>query len=171
MSTILKASQKDAETISILAKKTFLESHSLSANPRDIDTYIQKHYSLEAMREDLSSETNIYFLIKHGIEPAGYSKIVLDTPFQSHKTVNSTKLDRIYILEKYYGFGLGKELLDFNIDLAKSKGQSDIWLYTWKENHRAIAFYQKLGFEIIGSHDFKISETHINPNHLMLLKF
>ncbi|MFT5883868.1 MAG: ribosomal protein S18 acetylase RimI-like enzyme [Arcticibacterium sp.] len=171
MSTILKASQKDAETISILAKKTFLESHSHSANPSDIDTYIQKHYSLEAIRENLSVETHIYFLIYHGTEPAGYSKIILNTPFQGHKNSLSTKLDRIYILEKHYGFGLGKDLLDFNIDLAKSKCQSEIWLYTWKENQRAIAFYRKVGFQIIGSHDFKISETHVNPNHLMLLKF
>ncbi|MFT4733986.1 MAG: ribosomal protein S18 acetylase RimI-like enzyme [Algoriphagus sp.] len=170
MSTILKVSLEDAETISLLAKKTFLESHSHSANQSDIDSYVEKHYSLDAISEDLSIEANIYFLIYYGKEAVGYSKVVLNTSIQDHEKSLSTKLDRIYILEKFYGFGLGKKLLDFNLNLAKAKNQSDVWLYTWKGNHRAIAFYQKVGFEIIGSHDFKISETHANPNHLMLLK-
>ena len=46
-----------------------------------------------------------------------------------------------------------------------------MWLFVWKENHRAINFYNKAGFKIFGSHDFKLSETHANPNHVMFLKY
>ena len=169
MSSILRAGKKDAETISILAQKTFLESHSHSASTEDINQYILKQYSVSALKKNLAASANLYYIIYNKDEAVGYSKIVLNSPFENHKNINSTKLDRIYILENYYGKGLGKELLTFNLDLARSNGQSDIWLYTWKENHRGISFYKNIGFEIIGSHDFKISETHVNPNHLMLL--
>jgi ribosomal protein S18 acetylase RimI-like enzyme len=47
--------------------------------------------------------------------------------------------------------------------------EAGVWLYVWKENHRAVAFYQKMGFEIVGEGLFKISETHYNPNHVMYL--
>jgi ribosomal protein S18 acetylase RimI-like enzyme len=46
-----------------------------------------------------------------------------------------------------------------------------MWLFVWKENQRAIHFYKKAGFHIIGSYDFRLTETHSNPNHQMLLKY
>ena len=46
-----------------------------------------------------------------------------------------------------------------------------MWLYVWTENHRAVNFYNNLGFKIVGEYDFKIFETHSNPNHQMLLSY
>jgi len=46
-----------------------------------------------------------------------------------------------------------------------------MWLFVWTENHKAINFYKKAGFKIVGQHDFQISATHSNPNHQMLLTF
>jgi diamine N-acetyltransferase len=80
-------------------------------------------------------------------------------------------MERLYLLKQFYNLKLGAALLHFNIDLSKRNNQAGMWLFTWKENMRAVNFYQKNGFVIIGSHDFKISETHSNPNHLMLLRF
>jgi ribosomal protein S18 acetylase RimI-like enzyme len=82
-----------------------------------------------------------------------------------------TKLERLYLLKEFYGRNLGAELFNFNLNLSKEAGEKGLWLYVWKGNDRAIRFYQKQGFEIVGSHDFKISETHHNPNHQMFLKF
>ena len=81
------------------------------------------------------------------------------------------KLDRLYLLQEHYGKKLGYQLMDFNLQLARRENQEGIWLYTWIENHRAISFYQKFGFEIVGEADFKISENHVNPNHIMFLDF
>lgn len=40
-----------------------------------------------------------------------------------------------------------------------------------EKNHRAVNFYLKTGFQITGSYDFKLSDTHSNPNHRMLLLY
>ena len=55
--------------------------------------------------------------------------------------------------------------------LSKKKQQKGIWLAVWVENKRAIKFYQKAGFKIVGKYDFQISKTHSNPNHIMYLKY
>ena len=81
---------------------------------------------------------------------------------------NITKLERIYLLKEFY---LGAELFEYNVRLAKENNQKGMWLFVWVENERAVNFYKKNGFVIIGSHDFKISETHSNPNHQMFLGF
>jgi ribosomal protein S18 acetylase RimI-like enzyme len=46
-----------------------------------------------------------------------------------------------------------------------------VWLAVWTENHRAIDFYKKIGFKKVGDYDFKISENHSNPNHILYLEF
>jgi ribosomal protein S18 acetylase RimI-like enzyme len=61
--------------------------------------------------------------------------------------------------------------MQFNIDYSREQGQAGMWLFTWTGNERAVDFYKKVGFTIIGSHQFKLSETHYNPNHQMLLQY
>jgi len=46
-----------------------------------------------------------------------------------------------------------------------------MWLFVWIENIRAINFYLKTGFKIIGSHNFNITTTHSNPNHQMYIEY
>ena len=59
----------------------------------------------------------------------------------------------------------------FRSKLAQEKKQSGIWLEVWIENFRAIKFYKKVGFEIVGKANFTVSETHSNPNYIMFLEF
>jgi ribosomal protein S18 acetylase RimI-like enzyme len=75
------------------------------------------------------------------------------------------------LLKEYYDLSLGKALFNFNISLAKNNKQSGVWLAVWIENHRAISFYKKMGFKRVGNYDFKISENHSNPNHILYLEF
>jgi diamine N-acetyltransferase len=161
--TIIKADIKDSHLLSDLARQTFIESHGNSAKAEDINSYI-------AEKKELINERNSYHLIFHTNQPAGFSNIILNFPYADSPLENIAKLERIYILKEFYEFKSGQQLLDFNVNLAKENRQHAMWLYVWKENPRAIRFYEKNGFIITGSHDFKISETHSNPNHQMLLK-
>src|SRR6185295_4739462 len=102
---------------------------------------------------------------------AGYSKIILDTPYPGSQIKNIAKLERFYLLKEFYDLKLGLKLFQFNIELSKTNDQNGIWLFVWKENQRAVNFYKRSRYLIIGSHDFKISETHANPNHQMFLRF
>jgi len=171
MTSIVKASEKDSALVSEIGRDTFLESHGHSASPEDVSNYVAEKYSEAVLRQELSDPKNIYYIIYHDKRPAGYSKIIFNLPYENSPVQNIAKLERIYLLKEFYDLKLGMELLQFNIELSKKNDQAGIWLYVWKENPRAVNFYIKAGFEIIGSHDFKISETHSNPNHQMLLRF
>ena len=171
MTSIIKAKDKDFSLLADLGRESFLESHGRSASPEDIDTYAKENYTVEVFKKEISDPKNIYHIIYCDDQPAGYSKIVFNVPHSNIPLENVTKLERIYLLEKFYGLKLGFELFKFNLELSKKNDQAGMWLYVWKENKRAISFYEKTGFKIIGSHDFKISETHSNPNHQMILLY
>ena len=171
MISIVKAGVKDAALLSGLATQTFTESHGHSAAAADIEAYVSKNYTPAMLQAELEDPANIYHIQYYHKLPVGFSKIVLNSPYEGSPGKAITKLERIYLLKSYYGTNLGPALMDFLIHLMKKEKQTGVWLYVWKENNRAIRFYEKKGFTITGSHDFPISPTHSNPNHRMLLEF
>lgn len=171
MYEIIKATEKDTALLVTLATTTFLQSHGHSAPAADINNYIAEKYNEDVLKEELNDPENIYHIIYHNEKPAGYSKIIFNHAYQNSAVQNITKLERIYILQEFYSLKLGLALLQYNIALAKQNQQTGLWLYVWKENTRAFNFYTKAGFIIIGSYNFKISATHANPNHQLLLRW
>lgn len=171
MISIVKASIADLPLIADIGKRTFIESHGHSAPPEDIARYVEEKFSNEVIKTELSDTNNIFHIIYHENKPAGYSKIILNASHPDISLNNVTKLERLYLLKEFYNLKLGYELYAFNLDLSRQNKQAGIWLYVWKENHRAVDFYMRAGFEAIGSFDFQISPTHANPNHHMFLKY
>ncbi len=169
--SIIKVSKKNAEDLRKLAITTFWESHGHSATPKDINAYINAKFTLESIEAELSDESNVFHFIYVNEELAGYSKIIYNTAYENLTQPNSTKLERLYVLEKFHDHKIGKQLMDFNLDLAKNNAQTGIWLYVWIENHRAVRFYKNYGFQQIAETDFQISQRHSNPNWILSLEF
>lgn len=171
MTSIVRATEDDSLYLSELSKQTLIESHGRSASEKDMNQYILEKYNEETLKAELRDPGNIYHLLYYNGELVGFSKIILNIPYKEGVDKNMTKLDRIFLLKKVYDLKLGVALLMFNLELMKQQHQTGVWLYAWTENERAIKFYIRNGFKIVGSHDFKISETHTNPNHQMFLSF
>lgn len=171
MIAITKALEKDIPLLVKIGKQTFIESHGKSASPSVIDQYIAKTYNNDTISNELSDTKNIYHILSYKEKAAGFSKIIFDTPHVNIPLQHVTKLERIYLLKEFYELELGLELLNYTIALSQQNNQAGMWLFVWKENKRAVSFYTKCGFKIIGSHDFKLSDDHANPNHQMLLEY
>jgi ribosomal protein S18 acetylase RimI-like enzyme len=168
---VRRATVADHSIICRIGNIAVEEAHRDSCSAQDMQAYLSANYSEAAIQRELSDPQNIYYLIYSAGEPAGFSKIVLNARHPNVREPNTTKLDRIYLLKEFYGARLGHELLHHNIDFSKQHQQTAMWLFTWIGNERAVRFYQKEGFEIIGTHQFRVSETHYNPNHHMLLRY
>lgn len=171
MTRIVKAQTRDCELLADIGKQSFLDAHGKSAAKEDIDAFVALNYSRKAFVKELSTLGNIYQIIYFNNQAVGFSKIVLNSPNTNIDQEQVTKLDRLYLLKEFYGYNLGDTLMSFNIELSKQNNQKGIWLAVWIENKRAINFYLKNGFTIVGSYDFKISGTHVNPNHIMYLRY
>jgi len=169
MTEIVKGKIEHCELLVRISKKSFLDSHGKSASKEEIDTYVNKNFNKKAILNELANPDNIYYLIYHKNQIAGYSKIVFNVTNPNITHQNITKLERLYLAKEYYGQNIGAELFNFNMQLSKNNKQKGIWLAVWVKNQKAIKFYTKTGFKIIGNYDFKISETHSNPNHIMYL--
>ena len=171
MTSIIKANENDFQILADIGKRSFMESHGSSASPTDINQYVAEKYNNEVCKSELSNPENNYHFIYHENKPAGYSKLILNAKHPNIQIENVSKLERLYLLKEFYYLKLGLMLHNFNIELSKGNNQAGMWLFVWKENARAIDFYKKAGFKIIGSHDFKLTENHSNPNYQMILEY
>lgn len=167
---IIKATVKDAKLLSNLSIQSFIPAHGHSAPKKDIDNYIDENFSEENFISELSNPKNEYYLFFIENQIAGYSLVVFNLGNSTISAKNTAYMSRLYFLEEYYGLGYGKLLFDFNIRLCMENNQTGIWLVVWIENQKGINFYKKMGFIKVGDSDFKISETHANPNHIMYLE-
>ena len=64
------------------------------------------------------------------------------------ETIQAGEIIALYVLKDYYGKGVSKQLMHAAfVALAQF---SEIYLWVLKDNKRAIAFYQKMGFTVDG---------------------
>jgi ribosomal protein S18 acetylase RimI-like enzyme len=171
MISITRATEDDYKSIVNIGKISVAEAHRESTTAENMNEYLAANYTDDAIKKELADQNNIYHIISSNGIAAGFSKIILNAAHPDLAAKNVTKLDRIYLLKEFYGLKLGSELLDFNVAISENDNQSGMWLYTWVGNKRAVNFYLKAGFAIIGSHNFHVAGTHYNLNHHMFLKF
>jgi ribosomal protein S18 acetylase RimI-like enzyme len=171
MTTIVRCTISDSKLLVRIGKTSFLESHGMSASKSDIDAYVNLKYNEASFTDELQDISNHFYIIYHNKTAVGYSKIIIDYPHQNIDAENVTKMELLYLLKEFHHLKLGLELFNFNVKESKKHHQVGMWLFVWTENERAINFYTKVGFKIIGSHDFEISKNHSNPNHQMLLTY
>ena len=168
---IRRATEVDAEMIVDLGLAAVELAHRDSCSAADLRQYLEEHYNMDAIINELFEPKHIYHIMFCDGKPAGFSKVIFNANHPNIPGENATKLDRIYLDSSFFHLNLGQKLLAHNIALSKDEGQSGMWLFTWTGNERAVNFYLRNGFSIIGSHMFKVSETHSNPNHHMYLAY
>jgi ribosomal protein S18 acetylase RimI-like enzyme len=167
--TIRRAEPRDAAVLAELGRQTFVESHGQSASKEILDRYLNVKYDPQVVLDELNDPNNLIHLITFGEQAVGYAKLVLNMSHPNVAEPKAAKLDRLYVLEAYHDQKLGLALFNHQLELAKALDQQAMWLFVWVDNHRAIRFYTKAGFEIVGSHLFALSSTHTNLNHVMNL--
>lgn len=171
MISIKKATLIDLTLLTQLAKTSFIESHGHSGPEKDINSYVEKNFTLEIVETEIKDPKNNYYIIYYNNKAAGFSNIIFNAPYESIKEETITKLSRLYLTKEFTGLKLGKALFEFNVTLSKQNAQTGMWLYVWTENKPALRFYEKAGFIKVEDTFFKISETHSNPNYIMYLRY
>ena len=158
----------DLHELRELSISTFYETFSPMNTPEDMENYLATSFDEAKFRRELSDSNTEFFFVYSGEELAGYMKLN-EAPSQSDVNDKaSLEIERIYVLSKYQGEGLGALLMDKAISTARERDKEYIWLGVWEKNEKALAFYKKHGFHKIGEHSFVIG-SDIQTDHLMRL--
>lgn len=167
--TIRRGDAGDARLVSTLATVTFFEAYFEQDDPPDLANYLAENFAADIIADELTDPETYFFIIHRGGPAVGYAKLRDKQPHPSVTSRNAIELQRIYVVERVWGSGVGEKILRHCIEFARSKEKDVLWLGVWEENPRAIRFYEKHSFKRVGTLEFPYGNT-VGINAVMQLE-
>jgi ribosomal protein S18 acetylase RimI-like enzyme len=123
------------------------------------DVYLRSRRAIAAYAPLVHSDEEVRQWIAEFLLPSGEVTVALEYGRITGMSAMSRAygvawLDQLYVSPSSFGLGVGSSLLADVIDRARTVVQ----LYTFAQNTRARAFYERHGFEVIGHSDEKNNE-------------
>ncbi len=66
------------------------------------------------------------------------------------------EVKRIYLLHRFQGTGVGRALMQWAVETARAMDKTRLLLAVYAGNAKAIAFYQRYGFNEVGTREFRV---------------
>lgn len=153
-----------------LGRETFYETWKDYNTEADMQLYLKEAFSEEKIKIDLLNDgiNTFLFALENNI-PVAYAKLRNDRTYSEFEGTKTLEMERIYVRKEYQGKSPGRLLMDESIKIAKNNHCEWIWLGVNIDNHRAIAFYKRYGFEIFGTKMFKLGDAE-DQDYLMKRK-
>ena len=155
---ISKAGIQDLKQLQEISTETFVQTFAEVNTKEDMEKYLSEHLSLSKLSAELNNAESDFYFAQLNDQVIGYLKTNSGAAQTELKEADGLEVERIYVLKKYLGKGLGAFLMNAALEIAYKLKPSYIWLGVWEKNERAIRFYEKYGFRVFSSHVFTLGE-------------
>jgi ribosomal protein S18 acetylase RimI-like enzyme len=156
---IRRAGPDDAECLGHIGVATFIESYAQDIDGASMITHCSRQHTRAVYGQYLAEPASTLWIAEYAATgaPIGYALNCppdLPVPLES----GDIELKRIYTLSRFHGAGIGAALLEASQSDARARGAQRLLLGTYRENHRAVAFYTKHGFKFAGTRKFQVGD-------------
>lgn len=156
---IRTAIEADASQLADFGRLTFLDTFGHLYPDEDKAFFTAERFSLARTQSDIHESGRLLKLAFTADRLVGFLDCgALGLPVEKPE-LGALELYRLYVSNDQKGSGLAKGFMEIAIDWAKSQGAPALYLGVFNQNDRAISFYRKFGFEIIGAYQFKVGGT------------
>lgn len=169
---VRRATSADAIKISQLCKRVYPQVYSPLPSSDHLHEMMEQKYGIHVVTQDIEDENKEEWLAVRKIETQQTPNDGANTDGEevmglllltrgtdgSYACLDSLgtprasmlEVERIYIDFPHHSKGVGQRLMNHAEQIAREQGLQLIWLCTWKGNDRAIQFYRKLMYDIVG---------------------
>jgi GNAT superfamily N-acetyltransferase len=156
----------DAAALAALGRRSFVETFGHLYKPEDLADFLLNH-SEESWAEQLGDPGFAVRMTEADGEPVAYAKLApTSLPFEPRGP--SIELRQFYVLAPWHGRGISQALMQWVLEEAKARGAADLYLSVFIDNHRARRFYERYGFEYVGTYAFMVG-SHEDEDLIMRL--
>jgi ribosomal protein S18 acetylase RimI-like enzyme len=162
---IRDAEPDDAPQLSAFAATLFRAAYTATSRPADLESYIADHFRPEIQAAEIAAADCRTLLLHLDGQLAGYAHMRRG-PGPSclvpgvGAPVEALEIQRFYVAPLWRGRGVARVLMTACLHAAAAG--TSVWLGVFTHNARAIAFYTKCGFRVVGSATFYMGE---DPQH------
>ncbi len=157
-----RASAGDAARLASFAAGAFTDTFAAQNRAEDMATYLADAFGDEVQRAELTDPDCTVFIAERDGELAGYAMLREGTCPPCVADSSAIEIARLYAGQRWIGAGIGALLMQRCLVEAAARGRRTVWLGVWERNVRAIAFYQRWHFSIVGSQPFQLGSDRQN---------
>lgn len=161
--TILELEEVHAKELSVIAHDVFKVTyeHKLLGKfeQQNFKNYLKKAFAHAQMMKEIQDPNSRYFGVFENQKMIAYQKLNFLENQTMERPDDHIEIERLYIIPAYQGMGLGRYMINWISRWALENKYSKLWLRSWERNEEAIAFYKKMGLEIIGTAEYKFEES------------
>jgi ribosomal protein S18 acetylase RimI-like enzyme len=155
--TIRKSVPGDEAALALVGAATFLESYAGVVDGAAIVRHCAERQTPDVYAAALADPRQALWLAEAapGAAPVGYLHLAPpDLPVETRP--GDIEMKRIYVLSKLHRSGLGLMLLQAGLAHARATHCKRMLLGVYKQNARAIGFYEAHGFKSVGERQFDV---------------
>ncbi|MGO4777249.1 N-acetyltransferase family protein, partial [Lysobacter sp. 2RAB21] len=155
---IRRAEPSDVGALALTGAATFLESFAGILDGRDIVEHCRLQHAPSVYADWLADGAVAAWLAETVSPPAPVGYAVIAPPKLPLDDLSETDLElkRIYLLSRFHGGGVGRELMNHAIAESRARGARRLLLGVYSGNTRALAFYARNGFVKVGERRFQV---------------
>ena len=147
--TIRKINSLDASLLANTALTAYCD-HYLHLWFDNGEWYKERCFTKEVLQLELDDTNNLFYIAYVGDVPAGFLKLKINAVLETDNTKNGLELERIYLTKAASRKGIGKQLMELSLSIARQYQKEIIWLKAMDSCIGPIAFYRQMGFELCG---------------------
>jgi GNAT superfamily N-acetyltransferase len=130
-----------------------------------IEKFIAAHLTPDRFEEYVADPGRAVLVAEDEDRTVGYAMLVHGEPYDADvraviRHLPTTELSKIYVLPDAQGGLVAAALLEAAVEVARDMGAAGMWLGTNQHNARAQRFYEKSGFERVGTKRFWVGDHH-----------
>ncbi|KAJ3272187.1 hypothetical protein HDV01_005841 [Terramyces sp. JEL0728] len=147
--TYRKANESDAEQLIDFFIKGFLKTFGKNYDLQDIRLYLENYNPETALQ--WIEEDYVLVAVDGDQNIGGFVSVGKCTVPFDQVTPDDGEIKKMYVDQKYFGTGLAHSLFEKGLERVKEEVDGNIYIDSYSENGRALKFYQKKGFEPVGT--------------------
>lgn len=154
MLAIRIANLGDARVLSQFAESTFRVTYGAVNNVDHMAAHCRNCFGEQFQATEISNPDMVTLLCEDEGALIGYAQLLWGEAPDFISSRNPGEIQRLYVGDDWHGKGVAPALMDACIEEMRKRGSDVVWLGVWAHNPRALAFYRKLGFTVIGEQSF-----------------
>lgn len=153
---IRSAGSQDAQLLAAFGAQTFFDTFAADNTPEDMASYLANAFSPEKQAVQMAEPGSIFLIAEIDGQPCGYAHLREGPAPECVSGPRAIEIGRFYVAKEWIGRGAAGRLMSACLQAAADRHYDWAWLDVWEKNPRAIAFYRKCGFEVVGSQPFQL---------------
>lgn len=151
----------DEKAISYIGRESFSLAFGYLYPTDVLERYLDTTYSSSKIALSMSKSGNVYFVAEVDDRVIGFSKLKQSCHHQMIHGDCQVQVQKVYVLPNFANSGVGTGLMQ-TVDAELSEIPSvSAWLMVYEENRRAVSFYERFGYRVIGKDTYDFENVRV----------